>query len=200
MSNNNEIKNPVNAKFGTLVQENVVVVFIDIRDSTKLNDLFNTTPTTLLNIYQNFINKTVKLLLENGFNYYQIQGDGIYGVGWESDMKQNLVKCISDLEEHMENLNQDNIRTTMSIHYGRELYSALGQKQNNKKDFVFFGNIVSKTKKMLSVSLKSTKVIVSKEAMEYLKMYNFDQDNYERIFVFGNNRFNLKEPYVKNWY
>ncbi len=194
------IKNPVNGKLGKLEWRDIVVIFVDIRDSTKLNNQLYNDHYNLLEIYNSFICNAVKIFGDSGFKYYQIQGDGIFAVGWEEDMNNNLVKCLEDLEKFSSYLHEHkHVNITISINYGKELYSTLGKKPNNKKDFVFFGNVVSKCKKMISCSNKKTKVIMSNTAYQYIskleQKYNFY--GFKNNWIFGSKKFRFKKVWFK---
>lgn len=154
---------------------NVVCLFLDIRNSTQINDKYDSKK--LFKIYSYILNNSYEHLKKHGFKNVEIQGDGIYGLfpfeKNEIDKISTIVNAIKEITDVIEKAYNDfQIKSAISIRYGKEWYSAFGEKSNKNKTLSFFGNVVSKTKKMNSLA-RNGKIIISKskfdEAYEKLK-------------------------------
>ncbi len=176
------------------------VFMIDIRNSTSLNDELSLNE--LKEIYKLFLNRSYSILKSNGFNNIDIQGDGIYGVYGSEKWNSNLTKCLNELEDHIDFIdNKYGVQSTLSVRYGKEVYAAYGLKDNENKQVAFFGNTVSKCKKSISESFKSSKIIISDSALDKWNDHNsFDRDFYEdfnECFIRGEQRRKLGRLWVK---
>lgn len=151
----------------------VICLFLDIRNSTKINEEYDSKK--LYKIYSEILNKSYEQLKNNGFKNVEIQGDGIYGLfPFENEEKEkiatltNAIKNITNVMEKTYRIFR--VKSAISIRFGKEWYSAFGEKDNKKKVLSFFGNVVSKTKKMNSLA-KNGKIIISKSEFND-KVYN----------------------------
>ncbi len=163
----NELKSEANVSKDELETTKVICFFIDIRNSTELND--GASKNKLLTIYSEFLNSSYEIFSKNGFKNIDIQGDGIFGLyPFDKDNVNDIPrlaavkKCLKELNNLIVKIDAEHkIRSTISIRYGEELYSAFGFKKNGSKQLVYFGNVVSYTKKMNGISFKNSKIIIS---------------------------------------
>lgn len=143
-------------------KEKILVIFIDIRNSSELNNSFK--PHKLHKIYQEFFFKTSNILSQNGFKNIDIQGDGTYGIS-NNKSQESIDKALNALN----NLSFEDFQFTISVHYGDEWFSCFGIDNDNKnKQMAFFGNVVSIAKKWIQFSISNTKMIVSIEAYNFI--------------------------------
>ena len=190
-----------NIKIGTILRCDVICIFIDIRNSTNLNEVHN--DEYLYEIYSSILDNSYKIFKVNGFKNIEIQGDGIYALteyNKKPDHKNKLrtvAKCLDELNNNIINSHEKyKINWTISVCIGKEVISAFGMKDNNNKQIAYFGNVVSKTKKMNSLS-KCSKIVISKKfSEEELKNLMTDEE-YKDVWL--KNGGNLGEVKLNKW-
>lgn len=157
-------------------------MFLDIRNSTQLNQKYEKNLSHLYEIYSFILNDSFNILKRNGFKNIEIQGDGIYGLmSYEKNVNklQSIKKTLKELEIKIdEAYEKHQVKTTISLRQGKEYYAAFGSKENGKyKQLAYFGNVVSMTKKMNSSSIES-KIVISMKTFsseEINKMININK-------------------------
>lgn len=160
MSNNNLLTSD-NVSVQNQIQEcKVICIFIDIRNSTKLNNDIKDKK-KLKEIYNSVLNNSYFILHSNGFKNIQIQGDGIYGlIEYNSNKIATIKKCINKLESNLRDAHQNhNIFASISVCAGNELYGTFGETENKHKQLAYFGNVVSNAKKINNLAFRSIIII-----------------------------------------
>lgn len=77
---------------------NVVCLFLDIRNSTQINDKYDSKK--LFKIYSYILNNSYEHLKKHGFKNVEIQGDGIYGLfPFENNEIDKISTIVNAIEE-----------------------------------------------------------------------------------------------------
>ena len=198
----NSLLKSENIKIGTILRCDVICIFIDIRNSTNLNEVNN--DEYLYEIYSSILDNSYKIFKVNAFKNIEIQGDGIYALTEYNRKKpghknklRTVAKCLNELNNNIINSHEKyKINSTISVRTGEEVISAFGMKDNNNKQIAYFGNVVSKTKKMNSLSQGSKIVISKKFSEEELKILMTDEE-YKDVWL--KNGGNLGEVKLNKW-